>query len=88
MTCHYTNVYDVTREIKSLTLIFQLITYAITYMKIEENNPEKTWKLISFENSSQNYCKPLKLASEIVTVIVRNSKSQLLENTLEGIRLY
>ena len=32
----YTNVYFVTRQIKIFTLIFHFITYAKTYLKIEE----------------------------------------------------
>ena len=32
----------VTKQIKTFTLILQLITYAITYLKIEENNSENT----------------------------------------------
>ena len=33
----------VTRQIKTFTLIFLLITYVIPYLKIEENNSEKTF---------------------------------------------
>ena len=42
VTFHLHKCVIVTRQIKTVILIFQLITYAITYMKTEENNSEKT----------------------------------------------
>ena len=43
VTFHLHKRVYVTRQMKTLALILQLINYAIPYLKIEENNSEKNF---------------------------------------------